>query len=107
MGQKKAPKHLSREAKKQWDKLLYEYEIADEAGLFLLQTGLEAFDRMREAQAKIKKEGMQVADRFGQMKAHPLITVERDARSAMLQAVKGLNLDIEPLQERVGKPNGR
>ena len=107
MATKTAPKHLSREAKRQWQKLLLEYEIEDQAGLFLLQTGLEAFDRMREAQAIVKEEGMQVADRFGQMKAHPLITVERDARSAMLQAVKGLNLDLEPLQDRPGKPNGR
>ena len=107
MEPRKAPRHLSKEAKKQWNKLLYEYEIKDEAGLLLLQTGLEAFDRMREAQAIIKKEGMQTADRFGQMKCHPLITVERDARAAMLQAVKGLNLDIEPVQERVGKPYGK
>ena len=104
---KKAPKHLTREAKKQWEKLLNEYSIEDEAGLLLIQTAMEAFDRMREAQSIIKTEGMQVADRFGQMKAHPLTTVERDARSAMMQAIKSLNLDLEPLNDRPGKPNGR
>lgn len=107
MKPKKAPKHLSKEAQKLWDKLINEYEIEDEAGLLLLQTAMEAFDRMREAQTIIKVEGMQVADRFGQMKAHPLTTVERDARSAMMQAVKSLNLDLEPLNDRPGRPNGR
>jgi len=92
----KKPKHLSNEAQKLWDKLLTEYEIQDEAGLLILQTAMEAFDRMREAQAIIKTEGLTIEDRFFQKKAHPLTTVERDSRSAMMQAMKSLNLDLEP-----------
>jgi len=103
----KAPRHLSKEARSLWDRLLKEYEIEDEAGLLILQTAMEAFDRMRNAQDVIKTEGMQVTDRFEQKKAHPLTTVERDARSAMLQALKMLNLDLEPLQDRPGRPPGR
>lgn len=75
-----------------------EFEIADDAGLLLLQTGLEAFDRMRSCQAAIKTDGEQVEDRFGQWKAHPLLATERDARSAMLLALKHLNLDVVPGQ---------
>jgi len=103
----KAPKHLSKEAKRLWERLLKEYEIEDEAGLLILATGLEAFDRMREAQMIIKTEGMQVTDRFDQKKAHPLTTVERDSRAAMLASLKALNLDLEPLNERPGRPAGR
>jgi P27 family predicted phage terminase small subunit len=104
---KKAPKHLTKEGQSLWNKLLNEYSIEDEAGLLILTTAMEAFDRMREAQAIIKKEGMQVADRFGQMKAHPLTVTERDSRSAMMQAMKSLNLDLEPLNDRAGRPAGR
>ncbi|MBU5635493.1 phage terminase small subunit P27 family [Geomonas sp. Red69] len=103
----KAPKHLSKEARNLWDRLLKEYDIGDEAGLLILQTGLEAFDRMRDAQAVIAKEGLTVKDRFDQPKAHPLTTVERDSRAAMLAALKALNLDLEPLQDRAGRPAGR
>lgn len=103
----KAPKHLSKEAKSLWSRLLKEYEIQDEAGLLILQTAMESFDRMRESQAIIKTEGMQVTDRFDQKKAHPLTTVERDSRAAMLAALKALNLDLEPLQDRPGRPAGR
>ncbi|WP_224982718.1 phage terminase small subunit P27 family [Geomonas agri] len=103
----KVPKHLSKEAKAQWKRLLDEYGIEDEAGLLILQTGLEAFDRMRQAQAVIAEEGLTVKDRFDQAKAHPLTTVERDARAAMLAALKALNLDLEPLQDRPGRPVGR
>ncbi len=83
-----------------------EYEITDPAGLLLLQTALEAFDRMRGAQESIANDGATVNDRFGQVRAHPMITVERDARAAMLAALKALNLDLEPLRDRIGRPSG-
>lgn len=95
---------MSREAKSFWKRLQDEYQIDDEAGLIILATGLEAFDTMRRAQEIIKAEGMQVKDRFGQWKAHPLLTVERDSRAAMLAALKQLNLDLEPLKDGPGRP---
>lgn len=103
----KAPKHLSKSGQALWERLQNEYEIGDEAGFLLLTTAMEAGDRMREATAIIKKEGLQLPDRFGQMKAHPLTTVERDSRAAMLAALKALNLDLEPLNEKPGRPAGR
>lgn len=100
------PKQLSREAKAWWRKLSDEYCLDDEAGKLLLQTALEAFDRMRQAQGVISEGGPTIKDRFEQMKAHPLLTVERDARSQMIQALKSLNLDVEPLRDAPGRPPG-
>lgn len=62
---------------------------------------------MRHAQEAIRAEGMTVLDRFGQRKAHPLLPAERDARAQMLAALRALNLDVEPLQDRPGRPAGR
>lgn len=107
MSTPKAPAHLSKEAKAWWDSIVNEYDIQDQAGRLILQTGLEAFDRMRLAQGLLKKEGMTTVDRFGQPKAHPATTVERDSRAAMLGALKQLNLDLEPLNDRPGRPAGR
>lgn len=101
-----APKHLSTEARGWWVKLADEYGIDDEAGLMLLQTGLEAFDRMRECQKAIKTDGPMIKDRFEQPKAHPLLSVERDSRAQMLAALKALNLDLEPLRDGPGRPGG-
>lgn len=101
------PKGLSAEAKRLWRQLLEEYAIEDAGGLAVLATGLEAFDRLRAAQKAIAAEGMTVTDRFGQHKAHPLLTVERDARAQWLAALKALNLDLEPLNDRPGRPSGR
>lgn len=83
-----------------------EYQIDDQAGLLLLQTALEAFDRMKAAQERINADGEAVTDRFGQIKPHPLLPAERDARAQMLAALKQLNLDLEPLRDRPGRPGG-
>lgn len=107
MSKQKAPATLSREAAAWWRKITEEYEIADEAGKLILQTALEAFDRMRQSQEILKRDGMTVTDRFGQPKAHPMTTTERDARASLLAGIKQLNLDLEPLKDGPGRPAGR
>jgi P27 family predicted phage terminase small subunit len=103
----RAPAGLSVEARAWWRQLQAEFAIEDPGGLLLLQTALEAFDRLRGARALIDRDGVVITDRFGQSKPHPAATIERDARTAMLTALRALNLDVEPLQGRVGRPNGR
>ena len=107
MSQSRAPSHLSVDAKHWWRELQKEYQISDAAGLLLLQTACEAHDRLKMAQAEIVRDGQAVMDRFSQPKPHPLLTVERDARAAMLAALKQLNLDLEPLRDGPGRPGGR
>ena len=80
---KPAPRTLIPEGRKWWKKILSEYQIDDEVGLLLLQTALESFSSMRKCQEQVKKDGMTLEDRFGQKKPHPLLTVERDARSQL------------------------
>jgi P27 family predicted phage terminase small subunit len=100
------PKHLSREARGYWGKLAQEYGIDDDAGMLVLTTAFEAHDRMREAQARIAKDGTTVVDRFGQIKGHPLLPTERDARAQFLAALRQLNLDVEPVRDGVGRSSG-
>ena len=84
-------------------KFVTDYSIDDEHGRLLLQTAAEAFDRMREAQRTIAREGATFADRFGQVKAHPATVIERDSRAGMLMALKQLNLDVQPATSRPGR----
>lgn len=67
---------------------------------------MEAFDRMRGCQKIIEKDGAKLVDRFDQVKSHPLLAIERDSRAAMLAALKALNLDLEPLRDKPGRPGG-
>ena len=103
---RKPPKHLSSEAKREYSKIVQEYSLDDDAGLLILQTAMEALDRLRDAQAQIKRDGSSVRDRWGQLKPHPLLPTERDARSQLLAGLKALNLDLEPLHDRPGRPSG-
>ncbi len=103
---KKPPKHLSTEAKKIWKTVISEYGIVDIAGIKILKTALESFDRAQSAREQIEADGLTVLDRFGILKPHPLLPIERDSRSAFLAGLKALNLDIEPLKDRPGRPSG-
>ena len=103
----KAPKHLSTEAKKIWKEIQAEYQIDDSAGLRILRVALEAFDRAQAAREAIDRDGMTFLDKAGQVKSHSLLPTERDSRAAFLSGLKGLNLDVSPLQSRPGRPNGK
>ncbi len=104
---KLAPKNLSSEAKKIFKALCAEYSIDDVAGLKILRVALEAFDRAQAARDEIDRDGMTVKDKFNQIKPHPPLPIERDSRAAFLAGLKALNLNLEPLQNRPGRPNGK
>ncbi|MBE0656918.1 MAG: hypothetical protein IH602_04460 [Bryobacteraceae bacterium] len=99
------PRHLSEEARGWWKRLMAEFDIDDQPGLLTLQSTLEAFDRLRESQAVLAKEGITVKDRFGQPKQHPATMVERDARTALMRGLKALNLDVV-MPNPIGRPGG-
>jgi P27 family predicted phage terminase small subunit len=101
----KPPKGLSPEARAFWNAVQQDFEIEEAASLRLLLTACQSLDRMRQAQALIAKDGIVVRDRFGQLQRHPAATIERDARSAMLHAIKQMNLNIQP-PGKPGRPAG-
>lgn len=103
----KPPNGLTAEARRWWREIRHEYGVSDPGGLLILASACEAFDRMRQAQRRLKREGLTTLDRFGQCKAHPATVIERDSRAAMLAALKALNLDLEPLNQRPGRPAGK
>ena len=100
------PKHLSTAARKWWKAIMAEYRIDDPVGRLLLQTALEAFDRMKIAAVVLDKEGPTFTDRYGQARPHPAATVETNNRSQMMVALKALNLDLEPQRDGPGRPPG-
>lgn len=99
------PRHLSAEAKALWKRIVTEFGLVDSPGVALLTAGLEAHDRMREAQAAIAKDGATFRDRFGQLRAHPAVAIERDCRDAWMRAIRQLGFSVEPVGP-VGRPAG-
>ncbi len=93
----KPPKGLSSEARRWWKRVVSEFAVDDTSGLMLLQQALEAFDRVRQAQAVLKTEGLIVTNpATGARHVHPAAKIEQDARMALLRYWRALGLDIEP-----------
>jgi len=101
------PKHLSKESKSMWKKIISTYCIKDEAGLKILRATCEAFDRAQGAREQIDRDGLTFHDDKGKIKSHPLLPVERDNRAAFLAGFRHLNLDLEPLRDGPGRPGGK
>lgn len=100
------PTALTREGRSLCRKLMRDYEIEDAAGTIILRTTFEAFDRMKSCQSAIARDGETVRDRWGQVKPHPLLSAERDARAQFLAGLRQLNLDVEPIG-KIGRPGGK
>ena len=52
----KPPKGFTKEAVEWWLAIRKEYNICDPGGLLILASACEAFDRMRQAQRKLKRD---------------------------------------------------
>lgn len=90
------PEHLSEESKKIWADIVSECEM-DAGALVILTTLCDANDRRLQARTSIEKAGsLFVRDRFGVVKGHPGLAVERDATLAMQRAYRLLGLDQAP-----------
>ncbi len=98
------PEHLSDEASG-WFRAIDEAYVLDDHGRWLLTVACEAFDRMREAQAVLERDGITCTGRAG-LRVHPCVLIERDSRVAMLTSLRALCLDVEPPRDRPGRPAG-
>jgi P27 family predicted phage terminase small subunit len=89
---KKAPRHLSAPSKRWFADVVRDYELADHH-LKLLQLAAECWDRTREAQTAISADGLTFRDDRGNIRAHPAVAIERDARLQFARLLRELDLD--------------
>jgi hypothetical protein len=86
-----APTHLKPPGRRLWAAVTGDYQI-DPAGLELLRLAAEALDRADEARSAVERDGAYVPDRFGNIRAHPGLGVERDSRLAAARLIHQLGL---------------
>ena len=103
----KPPKNLSKRSKTLWRELQAEYRIEDAAGLDLLADYCQFYDRREQARVLIRQDGPTVLDRFRQVQTHPACRIERDSSAAMIKILRQLNLDVQPLHDKPGRPPGK
>ena len=98
------PAGLKAEGRRLWTALQAEYRIVDAGGLQLLRMAAQCADLARDAMQQAQTDGLSSIDRYGQRRPHPLLSVARDARGQILAALRAMNLDVEPLHDRPGRP---
>jgi len=86
--------HLKPATKKWFDRIASEYQLESHHLRILLVAG-EMWDRSAEAREAVQQAGVAVVDRYGQMKANPLIETERSCKILFLRSIRELGLDIE------------
>jgi P27 family predicted phage terminase small subunit len=99
----KTPSNLGRDGRQLWREALEQFGVNDAPGLRLLEVACRALDRLHEAQAAIRADGVVILDRYGCKKAHPALRIEKEARDGFLGALRQLNFDIAP-PKQPGRP---
>ena len=103
----RAPGGLGKHGRRLWRGIQEQYCIDDPGGLSHLFSAARSEDAIMRLRGIVTLEGDTVADRFGQKKAHPLLPEIRGLESVKRAALMSLNLDLEPLNARPGRPSGR
>ena len=93
----KPPAHLKAAGKALWRGIQTDWELDSAHDLIRLAAACEAADRMTEAREAVDRDGAYVSGRFGP-KPHPGIAVERDARIALLRALRELGVDVKGIR---------
>lgn len=81
----KTPSGLSSEAGRLWRRMNQGFSL-DPHGQQSLLIACEALDRLRSAQAEIRRDGITIKTPTGHLKEHPGLKIEKEARSGFLQA---------------------
>jgi P27 family predicted phage terminase small subunit len=99
------PPHLSASAAAWWRITLENY-VLGEHHLRLLQLCCEAWDEAQAAREELARDGLTVQGSAGNVRPHPCIRIEHDARLTVARLVRELDLDVEPpVSERIGPPS--
>ncbi|TVS19295.1 MAG: hypothetical protein EA417_00895 [Gammaproteobacteria bacterium] len=100
------PEGLSDEAASWWREVCGSYAL-EPHHIRLLEAACREWDTAQEADRIVRREGLRIEDRFGQVQPHPLAAVGRQARNAFRLLCRELGLDVSPSTEpRVAPPPG-
>lgn len=86
------PTHLSAPTRRWIKQILADFEL-ESFHFRLLVKAADAWDRSEQAREQIAADGITVPDRYGVLKAHPAVAIERDSRLAFARLLRELALD--------------
>ena len=96
----RAPKELQAAGREFWRSVLSQFDLPDHHDRELLKQCSACLDRIHESQQTIEREGLFVADRFGQAREHPAAATEVTNRRLFKGILRELGLsDSNPAEE--------
>lgn len=90
------PGHLSDDAKSWWRSVVSDFEL-EAHHLRLLRLACEAWDRSQQAREILGRDGITFVDDRKNVRAHPAVAIEKDARTGFARLVRELDLDAVDL----------
>jgi P27 family predicted phage terminase small subunit len=100
------PKNLCSEARALWRDIHNDFEVGADARE-ILRVGCMSLTRYLEAKEILDREGLTFKTASGQVKKHPVCSVEKDSLTSFLQAMRLLGLEFEqPKPKGPGRPPG-
>lgn len=99
------PKSLRDDGKRLWSVVTEAYDLEPDA-LEVLRLACEAEDRRADAKRFLDANGISYTNTAGVPRMRPEFIAERDSRSAVARLLKQLGLDLEPVNDRPGRPPG-
>lgn len=88
------PVALTGERAKLWADVRARF-VLEPASETLLRSACESLERAAQAAEEVSKSGATFTDRFGQVRAHPAITIERDFRNLAARQLEKLAARME------------
>ena len=101
--QQKPPKHLSNDAKDFWRQVLRDFQLEDHH-VRLLTGACECLDRATQARETVARDGPFFKTRYGEIRPHPGLQVERDQKTLLARLLRELNLDTDLPSEPYSRP---
>jgi len=96
------PTKLGEAGRSLWHKIVSEY-VLEPDNLILLDQACRTADRVAEAESCVTRDGMTVADRWGQLKPHPGCELELKYRRLLKGLLRDMGLHIAA--EEYARPN--
>ena len=88
----KIPAHLEPETRRWVRQILDEFDLESHHFRQLILTA-QAWDRAEQARKMLLVDGLTTTDRYGCLKVHPAVAIERDSRTAFHRGIRELALD--------------
>jgi terminase small subunit-like protein len=98
------PRNVGAPGQQLWNSIMSQFDIHDAAGVEMLTQACEMLSRAEAFRIQIEDEGAMIKTSTG-TKAHPLLTAELNARNFVVRTLRQLGLDVQPLQQREGRPS--